>query len=209
MQASKRRPSPALVVAIIALVASLMGTAYAAQLGKNSVGSRQLKSKAVTTGKIANNAVRGAKVAKNSLTGADINLDKLGTVPNASSAQSAPERQHGRRPRGRLSGRLDPDPRRSALTSRSTPPSAESRAAANACAAKGGYLPTPMMLYSVRNVINLGTGVAPDYAVADQYYAEHLRHQLPTVTVDGTGKIEELGDRLRDTSYICAYQLVR
>ena len=84
-QARTRRPSPALIVAIIALIASLTGTSFAAvKLGKNSVGSKQLKSRSVTTGKIANGAVTGAKVASNTLTSADINLSQLGTVPNAS-----------------------------------------------------------------------------------------------------------------------------
>src|SRR5271154_2863674 len=83
-----KRPSPAMVVAVIALVLALTGTAFAA-LGKNSVGSRQLKSKSVTTGKLANNAVNGAKVANGSLTGADINVGALGVAPNAASAASA------------------------------------------------------------------------------------------------------------------------
>ena len=82
------RPSPAMIVAIIALFAALSGTAFAA-LGKNTVGSKQLKAKAVTSGKIANNAVTSAKVAKGSLTGEDINVNALGTVPNATSAGSA------------------------------------------------------------------------------------------------------------------------
>ena len=30
----------------------------------------------------------------------------------------------------------------------------------------------------MRNVINLGTGVAPDYAVADAYYANTVRHAI-------------------------------
>src|ERR1700710_2403191 len=81
-------PSPALVIALIALVFALTGTAWAA-LGKNSVGSRQLKAKAVTTGKIANGAINGAKVANGSLTGADINVGALGTVPTATSAARA------------------------------------------------------------------------------------------------------------------------
>lgn len=42
-----RRPSPAMVVALVALVCALTGTAWAA-LGKNSVGTKQLKSNAVT-----------------------------------------------------------------------------------------------------------------------------------------------------------------
>src|ERR1700690_3247488 len=83
-----KRPSPAMVVAIVALVLALTGTAFAA-LGKNSVGSRQIKSKAITTGKLANNAVNGAKVANGSLTGADINVGALGVVPSATSAANA------------------------------------------------------------------------------------------------------------------------
>src|SRR5829696_336537 len=89
MQASKRRPSPALIISIIALIAALTSTAYAAQLGKNSVGSRQLKSKAVTTGKIANNSVTGAKVAKETLTGDDIKIGQLPPVPNTNEAAHA------------------------------------------------------------------------------------------------------------------------
>jgi hypothetical protein len=66
-----------------------------------------------------------------------------------------------------------------------------------------------MELYSVRNVINLGTGVAPDYAVADAYYANTAGTNYRTLTVDGSGKIEELGNVDGNVKYICAYQLVR
>ena len=51
------RPSPALVVATIALLVSLSGTAYAAvTLAPNSVGTAQLKTGAVTLTKIAASA---------------------------------------------------------------------------------------------------------------------------------------------------------
>jgi hypothetical protein len=83
-----RRPSPALVVAVVALVCALTGTAYAA-LGKNSVGTKQLKNGAVATAKIKKEAVTAKKVKKNSLTGADIDLAKLGTVPTATTATNA------------------------------------------------------------------------------------------------------------------------
>ena len=66
-----------------------------------------------------------------------------------------------------------------------------------------------MELYSVRNVINLGTGVAPDYAVADAYYANTAGTNYRTLTVDGSGKIEELGNVDGNVKYIGAYQLVR
>jgi hypothetical protein len=72
-----RRPSPAMVVALIALICALTGTAWAA-LGKNSVGTKQLKKNAVTTAKIKKDAVTGAKVKEST----------LATVPSASVANS-------------------------------------------------------------------------------------------------------------------------
>lgn len=205
MQARTWRPSPALIIAIIALCAALTGTAWAA-LGKNSVGSKQLKSKAVTTGKIANNAVTGAKVASNSLTSSDINVEQLGTVPSATNAQTAQDART-------VNGHPAECPSGATLIRgvcfdlALNPVVAGVKAAANACAAKQGYLPTPMELYSVRNVINLGTGVAPDYAVADEYYANTVGVNYRTVTVDGAGKIEEQPIE-QPTRFICAYELV-
>ncbi len=75
-----RRPSPAMVVAIAALVMAMGGVGYAAtSLPKNSVGTGQIKKNAVTT----------AKVKNHTLTGKDIKLSKLGTVPTAKVAESA------------------------------------------------------------------------------------------------------------------------
>jgi hypothetical protein len=80
-----RRPSPALIIAILALFVALGGTGYAAlTLPRNSVGTKQLKRNAVTGSKIKRNAVTGSKVKNHSLTGNDINLGALGTVPSAS-----------------------------------------------------------------------------------------------------------------------------
>jgi hypothetical protein len=51
------RPSPAMVVAIIALVTALAGTGYAAfSLPRNSVGPRQIKNRAVGLVKISRSA---------------------------------------------------------------------------------------------------------------------------------------------------------
>lgn len=86
----RRRPSPALVISLIALFVALGGTGYAAlSLPKNSVGTKQLKKNAVTGSKIKKNAVTGSKVKNHSLTGADIKLGALGTVPSASNAGHA------------------------------------------------------------------------------------------------------------------------
>jgi hypothetical protein len=84
------RPTHAVVVSYLALFIALGGSAYAvSKLPKNSVGPKQLKKNSVTTKKLKKNAVTGAKVKNKSLTGSDINLAKLGTVPEASHAASA------------------------------------------------------------------------------------------------------------------------
>jgi hypothetical protein len=90
-QLSRLRPTPAMVVACIALTVALGGTSVAAinALPRNSVGAKQLKKNAVTNPKIKANAVTGAKVANNSITGADVNEASLGAVPSATSATNA------------------------------------------------------------------------------------------------------------------------
>jgi hypothetical protein len=65
MHARSFRPSPAMVVAVIALVAAMSGTGWA--LVRNSVGTKQLKNRAVTAAKIRKNAIRSAHVKDGSL----------------------------------------------------------------------------------------------------------------------------------------------
>jgi hypothetical protein len=74
-----RRPSPALVVAFLALLIAVGGTSYAAfRLPRNSVGTTQLKRNSVTASKIKNRAVIASKINTSGL-----------TVPNALHASSA------------------------------------------------------------------------------------------------------------------------
>jgi hypothetical protein len=92
------RPSPAMAVAFIALLAALSGTAVALP-GKNTVDSGDIKKGAVKRADIARNAVNGSKVGNGSLTGADIrdeslagadiNESSLGQVPSANTANTA------------------------------------------------------------------------------------------------------------------------
>jgi len=84
MKRDSRRPSPALVISILALVVAMAGTAFAAtKLPKNSVGSKQIKKNAITT----------AKVKKQAITSAKIKLSTLKTVPSAEVANSVPPRE--------------------------------------------------------------------------------------------------------------------
>lgn len=195
-----------MVVAVSALLLALTGTAFAA-LGKNSVGTRQLKAKAVTTGKLANNAVNGRKVANGSLTGADIDLKALGTVPAAQSAATAGEA-------ATLGGHAAACPAATTLIrgicfdSQPGPELPSVTAAAEYCAAKGGWLPTPLALYSVRGVVNLGTGVGADHAFTDSYYDNTQGTNYSTVTIDGTGAIAR--EPVNSPGHaVCAYPLVR
>lgn len=64
-----RRPSPALVISMIALVVALAGTAYAAQT--------------INGGSIKKQTIGGGKLKQKTLTGFQINTNKLGTVPAA------------------------------------------------------------------------------------------------------------------------------
>jgi hypothetical protein len=91
MKHLRKRLTYANVMSSIAVFLVLGGaTAFAASiLGKNTVGSKQIKKNAVTTAKIKNGAVNSAKVLDGSLTGADINLGSVGTVPSATKAGSA------------------------------------------------------------------------------------------------------------------------
>ena len=72
------RPSPALIVAMIALVAALAGSAVALP-GKSQVDKNDIKK----------NAVKGKQVKNDSLTGDDVNEATLGQVPSAATAASA------------------------------------------------------------------------------------------------------------------------
>jgi hypothetical protein len=217
---SKKRailPSPAMVVAIIALVLATAGSAFAVKksikLPKHSVGAKQLKPKAVTTGKIANGTVKSANIVDHSLTGQDINLNAIGTVPSANDAAQTGDA-------GTITGHAAACPGGTTLIrgvcfdSSSNPAVATLAKARDACAAKGGYLPSPLKLFSAKDVLNLGTGVGTDRQYTDTYYdnteVEKTGHENApsTITVDGKGTLTE--QSVDDPAeYTCVYPLVR
>ena len=93
----EHRPSPAMVVACIALVVALGGTGVAAvnALAPNSVGPRQLRTGAVTNPKLRNNAVTGVKVRNRSLTAADFVAGSLPRGPAGPAGPAGPEEAAG------------------------------------------------------------------------------------------------------------------
>jgi len=67
-----KAPSPAMVVAVVALIVALAGTAYAAQT--------------INGGAIKKQTIGGGKLKHKTLTGYQINTNKLGIVPSANRA---------------------------------------------------------------------------------------------------------------------------
>jgi hypothetical protein len=198
------------VVATLALFIALGGSAYAAlRVPPNSVGARQLKASSVTNGKIASGAITGGKVAEHSLTGSDINLPDLGVVPDATNAATALDANA-------VSGHAAFCPADTTLIrglcfdSQPNPEAPNLEAAAEDCAAKGGFLPTPMELYSTQGTLRLGTGLgASQHQFTDTLYSvPPTNNSYTTIVVNGSGLPQEqpAGD---PSSYYCVYPLVR
>ena len=81
-----RRPSPAMVIASLALIVALGGTSYAAiKLPANSVGTKQLKK----------NAVTGAKVKNGSLLAGDFKSGQLPAGPRGPQGVQGPQGAQG------------------------------------------------------------------------------------------------------------------
>lgn len=103
----RRRPSPAFVVACLALFVSLSGVSYGVATGfidsreiqDNTILGKDIRNGTVRTEDLRNNeirgfdirnsTVRGVDVALNTLTGADIDESKLAKVPAAADADKA------------------------------------------------------------------------------------------------------------------------
>lgn len=65
-----RRPSPAMVVALVALFVSLGGVSYGFATG--SIGSREVKNNSIRTGDLRNNDIRSVDIRNNEIRGRDI-----------------------------------------------------------------------------------------------------------------------------------------
>jgi hypothetical protein len=103
----RRRPSPALVISLIALFVSLSGVSYGVATGfidsreiknneirsldirNNEVRTRDLRNNEVRGIDIRNSTVQGRDIALNTVTGEDVREDTLQKVPSALLADSA------------------------------------------------------------------------------------------------------------------------
>lgn len=84
------RPTPALVVAIVALFAALGGTSYAAA----KITGKMIENSTITGTDVKNKSLGPSDIKPESLTGGQINEVALGTVPHAANADNAVNAQN-------------------------------------------------------------------------------------------------------------------
>ncbi|MGN6275566.1 MAG: hypothetical protein ACTHNP_06515 [Solirubrobacterales bacterium] len=94
-----RRQGPALVVAVVALVAALGGTVYAAgKINGHAVKVKSLPGNRLALGSVPGNrlkpgAIKGSELAPGSITGVQVDVSTLGQVPSAARAEAAQSAQ--------------------------------------------------------------------------------------------------------------------
>lgn len=91
---SKRRPSPALVIACIALFAAMGGTSFALP-GKNKIDKNDLRVSVVGTKNIKNNAVTGKKIKKRAVSSSRLGSNSVGPAKIKDGAVGRPEITNG------------------------------------------------------------------------------------------------------------------
>jgi hypothetical protein len=85
----RKRLTYANVMSSIAVFLVIGGATAFAALGKNTVGTKQLKKNAVTKAKIKDGAVTTSKLANDAATGEKVAESTLGQVPSAANATNA------------------------------------------------------------------------------------------------------------------------
>jgi hypothetical protein len=177
-----RLPSPAMVVALLALVAGFSGGAWAAKsgkLGKNVVGTGQLKANAVTNPKIAADAVNSAKIQAGGITLADLSPCAAGTTPiDGYCADAAPRTAD------------------------------DWEAAGQTCGAAGGRLPTPGELLSLAAKPGISLGIV---ASSTDNWSSSLYEDsgaFEATTLDDTGARAGLAPNVL-RPFTCVYERVR
>ncbi len=183
------RPSPALLLAIVALVAAVGGTAVAeggATISGLSHGEKKQVRKLIR--KIANKRAR--KIADKRITARAPNLSVAGAKKVNGHAADCPAGTT-------LIGGYCFD-----IAARG--PAAGVFAASDDCASVGGFLPTTLMLRSARGQIDLGNGPAPESSYTDSVISSGNM----TVIVFNNGGVLATST-LTASKYHCAYPLLR
>ncbi len=79
-----QRPSPALIISVVALFISMGGVSYG--LATGSIDGREIKNSTIRGPDVRNSTLTGADIRNNAVTGADVRESSLGRVPIAGAA---------------------------------------------------------------------------------------------------------------------------
>lgn len=79
------RPSPAMVIAVLALFVALGGTVYAA----SAINGKTIKKNSLPGNRIKKKTVTGTQIKNDAITGTQVNESTLGKVPSAAVADKA------------------------------------------------------------------------------------------------------------------------
>jgi hypothetical protein len=184
------RPSPAMVIACLALFVAIGGGAYAAA----KIDTEDIRSEAVTGPKIAKRTIKGNRVAPDTLKGKKIQEDTLGTVPNADTVDG----KHADCDGGRILflGQCWDNAPRAAQTW--IPAAAE-------CSTAGGYLPPADQLRGFQQAGNTLAGTDEWTSDITEVPSLNTPH---AVTVSNAGAINFSNGGADSKGFHCVFPLV-
>jgi hypothetical protein len=208
MSTGLRRQGPALVVAVLALVAALGGTVYAAgKINGHTVKVKSLPGNRLALASVPGNrlkpgAIKGSQLAPGSVTGVQIDVSTLGQVPSAAhadtaqsaqdagTAQKAVTAEDAERVGGYAAG-CGAGTRYFAGACWQTPESEMTMtapAAAAACAAQGGELPDALSLAAFSQ--QPGIALAPGDEWSGDIPVMSGENLYGVATVSSTGEVK-------------------
>jgi len=195
-----RRPSPGVVLGVIALVAALAGTAVAADPTATTSALSKKKVKKIANKQITKRAPDLAVASADNAT----NAQNAVNATNATNANNA----------NAVDGHSAVCPAGTFLhngTCFDTTPTFPNVAwTATDCPAEGGYTPSPSELASIRNETGINLGPAGDGTWTDSRFQDDdgttVTNMAMTVVDNGTVEADPVGSMRQ---LICAYQLVR
>jgi hypothetical protein len=169
-----RRPSPALVIACLALFVALGGTVLAA----TKIDGRTIKVKSLPGNRLKVGSVPANRIAPHSLKGAQIKVGTLGEVPSAAHATSADTARRAQTATaadhaadattinghavGCAAGRRQYAG--ACWDLQASPTTANAFEAAAACAAKGGQLPDALTFSAFANQPSISVSIGGEWA---------------------------------------------
>lgn len=207
------RPSPAMVIACLALFVAMSGGAYAAakigtdDIRREAVTGPKIAKRAIKSSRIADNTIKGkkirdktiegTKVANNTITGTNVDESTLGTVPEATNSDTVDGKHADCDPGTQLFlGQCWDSASRAAQTW---------IPAAATCSTAGGYLPPPDQL---RGFQQAGNTLAATDEWTNDLTEVPAANDVRVVTVSNAGAYNFTNGTADSKGFHCVFPLV-